>query len=204
MREKKIDSQDDSQAGSIRNSLIKDFCRRTAEAIGTPELDESVRRVIDLSNERGILVHGVKDYRSLPLIEADGVLPLTPEGSASFWTVGHTIFGENLGPRKPLTGYDTPFFNYGFSKDKETSERHMILVLTKVPQLLGEISDREEKDGVILIKTLVPRSEITLLHVVDRSIGRSGDQSMQAEMLGLMEEAMSSETPSNKTVVRYL
>ncbi len=193
---------------SDRSPELENFCRQTAEMIGDIELKESVGRVIDLSRERGILVHGVKDYRNSPFIEENGISPLTPEGSASFWAAGYAIFGENLGPRKPLTGFDTPFFNYGFSKDKETSERHMILVLTKVPQLLGEISDREEKDGVILIKTLVPRPEITILHVVDKNIGGSEDQNplktMQTEMLRLMEEAMSFETPIDQTVIRYI
>lgn len=191
-----------------RSPELENFCRQTAEMIGASELKESVGRVIDLSRERGILVHGVKDYRKLSLIEENGVSPLTPEGNASFWAAGYAIFGEALGPRKPLTGFDTPFFNYGFSKDKETSERHMILALTRVPQLSGEIHGRAEKDGVILIKTLVPRSEITLLHVVDRNTGKPERQNplktIQIEMLKLLEEVMSSETPNNKTLVRYI
>ncbi len=193
---------------SDRSPELEEFCRQTAEMIGAPELKESVGRVIDLSNERGILVHGVRNYRKLPLIEADGVLPLTPEGSASFWAVGYTIFGENLGPRKPLTGYDTPFFNYGFSKDSDTLERHMILALTWASQLSEETPSRAVRDEVTTVKTPVSRSEITLLHVVDRNTGRSENQNplktMQAEMLGLMEDAMLSETPSSKTVVRYI
>ena len=59
-----------------------------------------------------------------------------------------------------------------------------------------------------MIKTLVPRPEITILHVVDKNFGGSEDQNplktMQTEMLRLMEEAMSFETPIDQTVIRYI
>jgi len=206
MLERRIDTQDDSRAESIRtSSVFRDFCRRTAEIIGNPQLEAPVGRVIDFSNELGILVHGVKDYKRLPLIEENGVLPLTPEGSASYWASGCAIFGGNIDLESPMTRFDTPFFNYGFSKDRDTLERHMILVLTWVSQLSNITPAREVKDEVITIKVPVSRSRITLLHVVDRNSGRSGSQyplkRIQTEMLRLLEETMSSEVPNDKTVV---
>lgn len=89
------------------------LCRVVADQVGGHITPQEVEHTINLSNNKGFLVHGIKSLSALERISSEGVRPLTPEGGfASFWAGGWKMFGNRLEGDLSMSGFDTPFFHY--------------------------------------------------------------------------------------------
>ena len=125
-----------------------------ADVIGVNAYD--VEEFLRLSSAQRVLYHGVKRATSLPGIDSQGILPLTPESRGSHWTSGTRTFSNRRDRIMPETFdmYDTPFFCYSNGG----------LVITDHTALLEKgIPVEWKEDNETVIHVPVPREAITIV-----------------------------------------
>lgn len=157
---------------TTRKALMA-FCQRISKIIGE-EVEsshatiapENIFEVINASNKKGFIVHGVKDNARYPLVDQEGVKPLTPEGGyVSFWVSGTRIFGTQLG--EDLYTQDSVIFDWAHSRyNADPLHTCATLVITNQETLerAGVTADIKP-NGYIKIKEKVPREVIHLIRV---------------------------------------
>lgn len=152
--------------------------QRIADIVGVSE--GRVARLVEQTERGGHLVHGIKNLGSLEGIMRDGVLPMSPDGGASYWTSGLRIFAAN-GPDSPLFGLDSSFFDYG-SK---------VLALTNKGLLASHGIRLGDIDGSpVLITQPVPRTAIAILGV-GGAIFKNGSKAMFELLEGAVQSGYS-------------
>jgi hypothetical protein len=161
-----------------------------AQTIGGEVTPVRVERLIKGLREGGHYVHGIKEVKLKPKILESGILPLTPEGRASYWTTGRSVFGYLVGKDK-LQSYDTTFFHYAHARDEGSKRLTMLVAITNgdfLSQLGIELSGE-----YVRIKEPVPRGSIALLEVELPIIekGRASSQKAEQAMFGLLEKVVS-------------
>lgn len=138
----------------IRKELFKEI----SNLIGNG-LESLVEEVVELSNKKKILYHGIKRCKDVEKIERQGILPLTPEsGPCSFWSTGTALFYPEM---------DSPFFNYSGGRSLEPNTCELNLATASYDLLLDldlSLPDYEE-DSQIKISEAVPYYAITIINV---------------------------------------
>jgi hypothetical protein len=122
-------------------------------------LADLIKDVVDTSNEKKILYHGIKRGSSIKQIKKEGLKPLTPESVyCSFWATGMALFNPTN---------DSPFFTYSASTspyDPEICELNLAVTKYDLLTQKGLILEYKE-DSQIRIKEIVPYDALALINV---------------------------------------
>ncbi len=164
------------------------FCEDVAKTIGGQISPQRIAAVIELSNQRSCIAHGIKRSYAIGMVAKEGVKPLTPEGGqVSFWTSGSRIFRSSLG-NTPLGYYDTTFFQYAHSRDDRSQERTMAIALTNrlVLERLG-LHVKIPSNSTVTIHAIVPPEALHLLIVKQKL---DSTQPLQPVMFDLLEDVL--------------
>lgn len=121
-----------------------------------------IEAIIDTSNSKGLIIHGIKRAGSFDRICREGVKPLTPEGgNVSFWASGERIFGD---ASFPMGTFDTPFFNYSIARNDSKKVSSMNLAMTMYSELPRNEQEFEQ-NGVLCVPQTVLPMNLYLLQV---------------------------------------
>ena len=116
-----------------------------------------IEKIVNISNEKKILYHGIK--RNIELVTKEGVKPLTPDSEyCSFWATGVALFDNP---------YDSPFFRYSGGYSDKLNCTNLNLVITTYDLLAKndiQLSDYK-KDSRIKIKETISPNDISILTV---------------------------------------
>ena len=117
-----------------------------------PETRPIVKKVISLSREKDSMFHGVKNPAYLSEIFNKGVLPLTPEGNASYWSTVESLFGSYSGG--VWSTQDSSFFRHAHSSGTHIPSQAHLLISSK-----NDIQLFEEKSGgtILVNEPVLPR-----------------------------------------------
>lgn len=164
-----------------------EFSAKVAEVIGGNISPDRVQSLIDISNDKGFVFHGIRLASKLPFIQAEGILPLTPEGGrVSFWTIGEPLFGW-LKYSNDLSTFDTTFFHYAPSSIQDNGPRSMNIAVSQL-EILGLEMMEKSVNAQLKTHKIVPSSEIMLAQAQgDREPNRSVLNSNQVQMFELLE-----------------
>jgi hypothetical protein len=176
-------------APSLKDAPVPKFAVCVAEAMGGDIHARRIQDLIETSNRKGIIFHGISNPRLVPNVEQHGVLPNTPEGGfVSYWSMGESLFGTQI-PRG-ITTFDSTFFHYAYSSKSAHENRpsmHIAVTMLDLIEPRGEIRPNQQ----VQIKKLVRRSELELL----TTEGESGNKTINERMFELLEEAASNFLP---------
>jgi len=179
-------------APSLKDAPVPKFAACVAEAMGGNVDARRIQDLIDTSNRKGIIFHGISNPRLVPNVEQHGVLPNTPEGGfVSYWSMGESLFGTQT-PRG-ITTFDSTFFHYAYSNKgahENKPSMHIAVTLLELLGPRGEIRPNQQ----VQIKKLVQRSEIELL----TAEGKEGNKTINERMFELLEEAARHFSPGTK------
>ncbi|VVB78017.1 Uncharacterised protein [uncultured archaeon] len=132
---------------------------KISEILGI-KMDSLVKRIIDESNNKKLIYHGIKRPKYIEPILYEGIKPLTPEGGdCSFWATGTAVF-------YPST--DSVLFDWSGNcvTDEKTELNIAIASYDKLSEELGkEFLSSYEKDSQIRIYKTVPKLSFNLLSV---------------------------------------
>ena len=161
---------------------------QVAQVIGEVSPDV-VREVIERSNSKGYLFHGIKSNRCYEDVLNEGIKPLTPEGGyVSFWTSGSRLF--SLG-RGALATFDTTFFHNAHSHNTSLGEGYVTLAIAKYSDLEEAllVDKPFRPDSCMKISLTVPRELIQVIRIeIDYSgKGTSREKGQVQERLLLAE-----------------
>lgn len=179
---------------------LQPFCEDVATLIGAQVTPKRVENLIRLSNEQGFITHGIKRNSMLEKVTKEGVSPLTPEGGyVSFWTCGWRTFAHSL-HSSPIRYMDTPFFDYGFSKDEEQKETAMAIAITSKAAIEAIIVPEVKilPNSVTTINRVVPPQAMHLL-IVKQGFG--GSHRISPVMFELLENVVHNGFPSKSSTV---
>ncbi|MFH1455633.1 MAG: hypothetical protein ABIF40_01660 [archaeon] len=158
-----------------------------AQTIG-PVPSDKIRDIINQSNERKVLYHGIKYIKNVPKILEEGLKPLTPEGGqCSFWATGKSLF---------IPMMDSPFFHYSGSynpKQPELTELNLAFTLYDNLQQAGIVLPTYENDSQIRIHETVPKNLFTILQVKFYhvpKVRRANRQTAEIELLDLIKQLL--------------
>jgi len=158
-----------------------------AQTIG-PVPSDKIRDIINLSNKKKALYHGIKYKENVPKILEKGLKPLTPEGGqCSFWATGESLFMPMM---------DSPFFCYSDSydpKQPELTELNLAFTLYDNLQQAGINLPPYENDSQITIHETIPKNLFTILQVKfyhAPESERANRQTAEIELLDLIKQLL--------------
>ena len=162
-----------------------------ARTIGGDVTPQRVSAVIQGLKEGGHYVHGIKKTEYKSDVLEKGILPLTPEGGASYWTSGESVFGS-LTAKNELQSYDTTFFQYAHARSGDQSKSVMLMAITN-KDLLKQHGIEIKGTDYATIKKPVPREAMALLEVEIPSgngSARQQGQAIEQQMFSLLENVL--------------
>jgi hypothetical protein len=122
---------------------------------------DSIREIINSSNEKKILYHGVKSSNSIEKIIQQGIKPLSPESrQCSFWSTGLRLF-------YPIDN-DSTFFCWSggyFSNNSSITELNLAITSYDLLSKKGIKLPKYKDDSHIKIWEIVPYETISLLSI---------------------------------------
>lgn len=144
----------------------QDIFKEAAAIIGnvSPSL---IEEIVNASNDKKLLYHGIKRSKNAEKIRSEGLKPLTTEsGPCSFWSTGIKIFYE---------ANDCPFFTYSgrpeyppnpFVQMKyDCCELNLAITSYDLLKEKGLILDDYREDSQIKIQDTVPYDAMIILNV---------------------------------------
>lgn len=116
-----------------------------------------IRDIVESSNEKRIMYHGIKRAEDVDRIKTLGISPLPPEGACSYWSTGIALFHPAI---------DSPFFNYsGDFINANLCELNLALTSYELLKTKNINVPPYESDSQLTIKEDVPFETITLLNI---------------------------------------
>ncbi len=150
----------------IKEEKLDSISNLTAEEIGGDVTGARIKRIIQASNTRGILFHGIKRNTFIEDVKQNGILPLTPEsqtgGPRSYWTTGQSLFGD-LKQDGSLQTYNTTFFHYAPAANGDTA--YINIAVTDKDTLNGISPIMVPPDAHVEVSVPLLPNQFTLLRV---------------------------------------
>jgi hypothetical protein len=184
-----------------RQERLNTISNLVATEIGGTATDARVKDIIQASNARGILFHGIRNNSKAVLAATEGIKPLTPEstydgppGMTSFWSTGENLFG-GLKSNGGLETFDTTFFHWSHASD---GEAHLNIAVTDKEEINKISPVMIKQNSTVEIPFTVPPKHLTLLRVkvdpADMDQGaRYAYRKAEERMLGLLEKVVDGE-----------
>lgn len=174
---------------------MKGILQRIANDIGNTTPD-TIEYIVNLSNEKKLLYHGIKKGQYAEIIKQEGIRPLTPEcGWCSFWSSGLSLFHMAI---------DSPFFRYsgGYSKELKGQELNLAITSYDLLSKRGIKLPKFKKDSQIKIHETIPYEDLAILNVKLRheEPGRKYGQMAEQILLELIISQTKSLTPGQTIV----
>lgn len=178
---------------------LRGMCDEVANTLGVSV--EAVAELVTLANAGEYLFHGVKRGGAFHDIRVKGILPITPEGDASYWTSGMQLFGDPKGKNPIDRFFNSTFFNYAHvSYDREQSSGPaMVVAVARAREVRGhEASFSMQPDAELAVHEALPPGDISLIHVECAKDQEDGARWVQQKMFeALLKEVRGDFHPGN-------
>lgn len=194
---------DTAVRGAVRKILddvpLREMCHEVAHTLGVPV--EAVAELVARANAGEYLFHGVKRGEALSDVRAKGILPMTPEGGASYWTSGIQLFGDPTGTNPTDRFFNSTFFNYAHvSYDREQSSGPtMVVAVTRAREVRRhEASFSMQPDAELAVHEALPPGDTSLIRVACAANQEDGMRWVQQKMFeALLKEVRGDFHPGN-------
>lgn len=192
---------------AVRNILedmsLSDMCDEVARSLGVRA--EAVAELVARANAGEFLFHGVKREKAFHDVRTQGILPVTPEGSASYWTSGVQLFGDPTGTNPIDRFFNSTFFNYAhvsYGRDRSSGPAMMIALTRAQDVRKEEASFTFQPDAELAVHEALPPEDFSLFRVECSGDENGGGRWVQQKMFDALCQGVRGEF-SLGTLVTY-